>query len=467
MVKNASITKDDWYNNNINLFFHNETPQQNELKATFYFRTPYRNESEFSIQALSRQENPTESNKLKTLNTNNATVSENYQRLVSKKIQGLYDGSNDSKTVGEYSGEIKDKINKSLNNVLEDLKLTSLGNPLINGSFYFEKGISKDFDYKNLSAGEKSVFDLILDLIIKSEYYPDAIFCIDEPESHIHTKIQSALLAELYRLIPESSQLWIATHSIGMLTQAQKLESENPNSVVFLNFDDKDFDTKVSIEPSKIDKTLWNKFLEITLSDFSKLIGPAQIVFCEGAPYTKQENESFDAKIYTKIFEKNYPQTQFISIGSCRHVEDLNNPSIKMISNVVSHQNIIKIIDRDARTLEEIEECKGKGINVLSKRNLECYLLDDEVIKLLCKKHNKNEKIDICLNKKQEALKNKNPIDDLKKIKGEMDNFLKTELEIIEGGSNTNSFLLYTMAPLITEDTEVYKLLKKDIFGDD
>ena len=40
------------------------------------------------------------------------------------------------------------------------------------GTFYFKKGIIEKYHYKNLSAGEKSAFDLILDLIIKQEYYP-------------------------------------------------------------------------------------------------------------------------------------------------------------------------------------------------------------------------------------------------------------------------------------------------------
>jgi predicted ATP-dependent endonuclease of OLD family len=110
------------------------------------------------------------------------------------------------------------------------------------GSFYFEKGASKYFHYKNLSAGEKSVFDLLLDMIIKSIYYPDAIFCIDEPEAHMHTRLQSKVLKELFNLTPANSQLWISTHSIGMLKQAEDLEKTIPGSVVFLDFDNRDFD---------------------------------------------------------------------------------------------------------------------------------------------------------------------------------------------------------------------------------
>jgi uncharacterized protein with von Willebrand factor type A (vWA) domain len=37
-------------------------------------------------------------------------------------------------------------------------------------------------------------------------------------------------------LTPTNSQLWISTHSIGMLKQAEELEKEIPGSVVFLDF---------------------------------------------------------------------------------------------------------------------------------------------------------------------------------------------------------------------------------------
>ena len=96
----------------------------------------------------------------------------------------------------------------------------------------------------NLSAGEKSAFDLILDMVVQSKYYPDAIYCIDEPETHMHTKLQGRVLRELYLLIPGQSQLWISTHSIGMLQEAEEIEKEHPGTVAFLDFGGRDFDNQ-------------------------------------------------------------------------------------------------------------------------------------------------------------------------------------------------------------------------------
>ena len=86
------------------------------------------------------------------------------------------------------------------------------------------------------------------------EVITNAVFCIDEPEAHMHTKLQAKVLKELYKLTPINSQLWISTHSIGMLKQAEELEKENPGSVVFLDFDNRDFDviTSYSIHYTKL-----------------------------------------------------------------------------------------------------------------------------------------------------------------------------------------------------------------------
>ncbi|MFL9830848.1 AAA family ATPase [Flavobacterium sp. ST-87] len=258
LEKKGAISEGNyWYDNKVQIEFHDiEEITKDEIKGKFYFRTAYRNEPDFKISELKNQNNPTENPKLAKLNINDVTVSENYHRLISQTLEGVFNYKNDSKSVQQFRDEMIGNIRSSLQRIFEDLNLSSIGDPLSDGSFYFEKGNAKDFHYKNLSAGEKSVFDLVLDLIIKTKYFPEAIFCIDEPEAHMHTRLQAKLLKELVRLLPEKSQLWISTHSIGMLNQAEEIEKENPGSVVFLNFDNLDFDVSQIIKPSKINKSI-------------------------------------------------------------------------------------------------------------------------------------------------------------------------------------------------------------------
>lgn len=456
----------DWYQNRVSIQFH-DTYEKKKLKDKFYFRTAYRNEPDFTVKSLNNQIDPTEKSKFETLNGNDLTVSENYQRLISQTLAGVFNSTNNGKTVEQYREELIGEIKTSLKNVFDDLTLSSIGDPLSNGSFYFEKGNSKNFHYKNLSAGEKSAFDLLLDLIIKSKYYSNTVFCIDEPEAHMHTRLQSKLLAELYRLIPEHSQLWISTHSIGMLKQAEELEVSNPNSVTFLDFDNRDFDSEEIIVPTKISKSIWNRFFELALSDFSKLISPKQIVFCEGTQQGRK-CQNFDAQIYGKIFEQKYHDTSFISLGSCNEIENLENQSVKLVSSILKASTIIKFVDRDDKSDPEVTELLAKNIKTLEKRHIENYLLDDEIIKKLCISTGQEDKIELCLKAKQEAINESiirnNPADDVKSASGKIYTELKRILALTQCGNNTISFLRDTMATLITDETNIYKELERQIF---
>ncbi|MBR4631892.1 MAG: AAA family ATPase [Elusimicrobia bacterium] len=459
----------DDINKIIKLIYYGSSLSKGQICRSFYFRSAYRNESNFVISNLSKQKNPINDMEInrKTLITTDAIVSENYHRLISSIISSLFIKENNDRTVEELRKELIEKIQISIHNVFEDLELSSLGEPLENGSFYFTKGNSKNFIYANLSAGEKSAFDLILDLIIKSSYFTDTVFCIDEPESHMHTILQSKLLKELYSLISKNSQLWISTHSMGMLKKAKELEEENPGTVVFLDFENRDFDNKVVMTPSRIDSTMWKRFLDLALGDLSKLIAPKIVVFCEGNTNGRKYKD-FDAQIYTKIFNSKYPDVSFVSVGSCSEIENEENISMKIISQTLSNSKKIKLVDRDDMNDNEIEELKNQDIKVLSKRHIESYLLDDEILKLLCEKENKSDKYDEIISikkaKLEDSISRGNPKDDIKSASGDIYVEIKKILQLSHSGNTKDAFFRDTLAPLITPETQVYKELEKDIF---
>jgi predicted ATPase len=465
-----SLVGNNWFSNQVQIeTYDTDLNSQDKILGRLYFRTAHRNEPDFTTSNLSRQGNPKESIKFDTLMNTDMSVSENYQRLVSNTLSGVFDSQNDNKSVKDLREELIGRIKQALNNVFDDLQLSSIGDPLSNGSFYFTKGRSNNFHYRNLSAGEKSAFDLLLDLLIKAAYFDNTVYCIDEPETHMHTALQSKLLSEMYTLIPNNSQLWLSTHSIGMLNAAKELEESFPNTVCFLNFADMDFDTPVIIRPSTIDATIWNKFLELTFGDFAKLIAPQKVVFCEGT-IQGRTYKNFDAQIYSRIFSSKHSDTSFVSIGSCSEIENENNTSMKIITEVLKNSTIIKIVDRDDKSDGEINDLKAKGIKVLNKRHIECYLLDDEIITKLCQSLKKEDKITECLNAKRQAInesieKRGNPTDDIKSASGQIYTELKRILSLTKCGNNKESFLRDTIAPLITEETQIYKDLESEIFG--
>ena len=462
-------SNNQWYTNKVEIEFHNSVVLNNreEVQGKFYFRTAYRNEPDFTVNNLHKQNDPTKHIKLDNLMHNDITVSENYQRLITATLTGVFEQANNNKTVEALREELVGKIKRSLANVFEDLNLSSIGDPMSTGSFYFEKGTSKDFHYKNLSAGEKSVFDLLLDMIIKSIYYPDAIFCIDEPEAHMHTRLQSKVLKELFNLTPANSQLWISTHSIGMLKQAEDLEKAFPGSVVFLDFDNRDFDLSELITPAIIDKTIWDRFFDLAFADFSQLIAPQRIVFCEGNSQGRKYKD-FDSQIYGKIFENKYHDTKFISIGSSSEIENIENQSVKIVSNILKSSNILKFVDRDDKSPQEISELLQKNIKTSKRRHIESYLLDDEIITKLCTSVSKPELLADCLQAKQTAIQNSigrgNPADDVKSASGQIFTELKRILSLTQCGNNKCAFLRDTLTALVTEETTIYKELEGEIF---
>mgnify|MGYP001036091015 FL=1 len=459
----------------VNIDFHEATfsntlGSHDDIKGHFYFRSAYRNEPDFQIESMQKQQDPTKSIRLSSLIQNDQTVSSNYQRLIASTIAGVFDDANNEKAVVTLRDELIGRIQVALKNVFEDLELSSVGDPLQNGNFYFTKGTTKDFSYQNLSAGEKSAFDLILDMVVQSKYYTDAVYCIDEPELHMHTKLQGKVLRELYLLIPGSSQLWVSTHSIGMLQEAEDIEKENPGTVVFLDFGNRDFDTDQIIQPSRIGKAVMDKFYELAFGDFAKLMLPKTIVFCEGDP-NGGKRKDFDKTIYSTIFADTHPEAFFISGGSCNDIENIEKNSGEIIQTLLTGTKVIKIVDRDDRSSQEVADLAKAGIKVLKRRNLESYVLDDAVIKKLCDKVGKPEEYVACIQEKQKALTDSvsrgNAPDDFKKASSGIYIFLKRRLSLTQCGNNPDPFMRDTLAPLITPDMDVYKELEAEIFGDD
>lgn len=466
--KDGTASNPQWFREKVEMEFHNNQQLNRELlRGRFYFRTAYRNEPDFTVSSLNKQNDPTKSIKLDNLMQNDQTVSENYQRLVAQTLAGVYEESNNEKTVQNLREELVGKIQSSLGNIFEELNLSSIGDPLSNGSFYFEKGKAKDFHYKNLSAGEKSVFDLLLDMIIKSTYYSDSVFCIDEPEAHMHTRLQSKVLRELYNLTPENSQLWISTHSIGMLKEAEDIEGEKPGTVVFLDFDNRDFDLTEILRPTEINAAIWDRFFDLAFADFANLIAPTRIVFCEGNNQGRKYKD-FDSQIYGIIFSNTHRETKFVSVGSCNDLENIENQSIRIVSNILKSSDIVKFIDRDDRSENEIVELNIKVIKVSKRRHIESYLFDDEIITKLAIESGKPELVPNCIKSKSQAIANSigrgNASDDIKSASGEIFVAIKQILGLTQCGNNKCAFVRDTLTPLVTPDTEIYKELHSEIF---
>ena len=81
----------------------------------------------------------------------------------------------------------------------------------------------------------------------------------------------------------------------------------------------------------------------------------------------------------------------------------------------------------------------------------------------------KEEKTEDCITAKQQAISESvsrsNSLDDIKSASGKIYTELKRILCLTKCGNTKDAFLRDTIAPLITEETQIYKDLESEIFG--
>lgn len=462
-VKAGRPDRGGWDANVVTVEFHD--PTQAEPKKAIYMRSAYRNDPEFRIATLQAQGDPLDLVPVRRMIDNDAAIRRNYERLVSQGLVDLYSGG--TTTFDEYLERTIEGVRKPLLRLFPGLLLDNLGSPLENGTFYFSKGSSAGFEFKNLSGGEKAAFDLILDLVVARRAYDDTLFCIDEPESHMNARLQAELLSVLYELVPENSQLMLATHSIGMMRRARDIEADNPGSVAFLDFGHREFDQAQVIEPTQPDRAFWESAYDVALDDLAALVAPERVVICEGEPKPgASQNHAHDARCYERIFQAEFPETKFVPGGNASEVAEDQRGIAYALGILTRGAEVLRLIDRDALSAEEVAGARGAGVRVLSRRNIESYLFDDEVLRALAESVGKEDAIEELLATKAGLHNSRAGLasDDLKPVSGEIYNACKRVLDLVNPGSNTKTFMRDTLAPLIKPGMTVYDELKRDIF---
>ncbi len=447
-------------------------------EKSFYIRTAYRNVAqiiipEASLEQVTQEMEPiTRERRFNTMIQNDATVFKNFQRLTSNASRELLkqttDKENRSKNVGQLQDEISGMftdIQEAMSRLFTDLLLNDLTDLVLNEldvhlkseskGLTFDKGTSGNLPYGNLSGGEKAAFDLLFDIFIKREAYDDTVFCIDEPEAHMNPRLQGKLLEELFNFVNDKSQLWIATHAIGMMRKALQLHEQHKGQVVFLDFTDGKFDESEVIEPTKPDRRFWEQTHEIALDDLASLVAPNQIVICEGS----HGDKGFDAECYNQIFSEEFPDTKFVSAGGKGELENY----IAVVDAVTKGANVFGLRDLDPETSpDDIARFQKIGIKVLERGKIEDYLLADDVLHALCQ----DKELEPYEEKASELIKLRESVTDIKSAPNQIRKKV-VEWKTRGIGETPQGFLKNMLAPLIKPGMTTYDELKKSIFGKD
>lgn len=450
--------------------FHGTDDVRNDSdrkRKAFYIRSAYRHEADFTTNGLGNAEDIlNDARRPQRLIHQEQRVSENYQRMVAETVMALYseDPINQQKKVSELADELIGEVREAMSRVFGNLLLQGPGNPMNSGTFRFKKGSATGFHYKNLSGGEKAAFDLLLDFVVKRRAFDDTVYCIDEPELHMHTRLQSKLLEVMFDLVPDNCQLWLSTHSIGMARKAAELNAANPGQVAFIDFHDQDFDQPVVLQPIQPDRRFWGLMFHTALDDLAELVVPKHVVFCEGKRLGGGgRRPSFDVEVYSTIFSSQFPDVEFVPLGGTTEVNQDGKTFGLLLSKLAPGIKTWKVFDRDDRHESEIQQLRSDGTQVLQRRDLESYLWDDEVLEALCIQNGQSETVAELKAEKAAALADGVsrglPPDDIKAASGRLYNKCKQALGLTQCGNDAEAFARITLAPLLAPSMRTHQEL--------
>lgn len=448
----------------VEIEFHGAGAGQADLKSAFQVRTAYRNESDLQIQQLRVARSESAGPRIARIIDVDASVSQNYERMAWKGMQDLYRDASEEITIGKYRRTSLGDLQEAMRGLFTNptLVLQDFGG-IQAGSFRFSKGGVSDFHYKNLSGGEKAAFDVLLDVFVKRNVAADAVFCIDEPELHVATDLQGPLIASILELLPNQTQLWIATHSIGIVREAYRMYQELPGQVTFLDFSGRDFDGPVSIAPSAPNRVFWQNTYKVALDDVSSLVAPERVVICEGSK--DKLVRAFDARCYNELFVDESPETLFISQGGAGEIIRSEH-LVAILKSVARGINVHKVIDRDDMTDGERTRQIEKGTRVLRRRELEDYLYDPAVLRTFLKSSDFEEDVvEDVLNERTSLMQRQAGPVNVKDISQQLFAKIRDATKLPNLGNTREQFALQHLVPALRETPEVYAELRKDVFG--
>jgi AAA15 family ATPase/GTPase len=358
--KNKSLDYFIKINNSERLTFDNSNfIGENAKVRNFYGRTSFRQIPRLTKTSLGNQTFDIEKNsdRPKAFIDRDIRFENDIENILGKLLKEFF-RTDDSKS--EIKKSVIDPINESLDRIFNKengtkLQLIEIIPPLEGkvAAINFKKGES-EFHYNYLSAGEKEVFNILLNLVARIEYYQDTIFFFDEIDLHLNTQLQYNFIKEIIEnWIPDNCQFWTASHSLGFIQYAK----ESEQAVIF-DFKDIDFDYPKVLTPEPKDNP-----------DIYEIAVNKELL-----------SELF--KDYTIYFVENKDRNYYSALG-IPNILFVQSNNKRSVYHKAKNGDFNGIIDRDFLTDNDIEEIEKQyqKLKVLRLYSIENYLYHPENLK--------------------------------------------------------------------------------------
>jgi AAA15 family ATPase/GTPase len=265
------------------------------------------------------------------------------EHITAQILQAVFNSDSNTKKIRDT---FINEINQSFERIFGtdtaiSLRLKQIIPPLEGNiaNISFQKGDS-EIHYNLLSAGEKEVFNILINLLSRRDIFKDTIYFFDEIDLHLNTKLQFNLIKEITEhWIPDTCQFWTASHSLGFIEYANQSED-----AALIDLDELNFDVPQTLYPTP-KNTLDLYEIAVPKKLLATIFSGKQIVICEN-----QNDKYFNAlglkdKIFVGVSNNN---AVFVRIKEDAHLyglrdrDFLTNSEIERIEKRHPHYRILR-----------------------------------------------------------------------------------------------------------------------------
>lgn len=316
-----------------------------------YLQLNYVNQDEFKKFAK-MVNNITGKSLASFININEAKTLTN---IVAKEPYMYKDQIKDKISKGKSYEVLRNKINLHKENVEKGIS------DILGSEFEFNETDKENRTYIDLNVNGNNILSygsgfLQLAEIFSSIEFSDAkinILLLDEPDAHLHFKIQKKLIEHLKEI--EDTQILVITHN------EKFIDISNENEILFIGENNKHGEVVKRIPTNG--KLLIKQNLSGELSKLDKINCSDVVIIVEGET---------DEKFMEILLKKNHLTAPILDING---IDDLIE-KVKGISTIIKKKKIFILRDTDWTPISRIDECKNtiiKQIPVDDKNIRICF----------------------------------------------------------------------------------------------